>query len=210
MTFMQEQLLHTPETIIQINNLISRIKSLAEKSQKPIFVAIDGRSGTGKSTIGKHVARELSAAYIETDYFWTGGDNLLWDERSPQERAELAIDWKRLKEEVLKPLSAGINATWRPYDFVTGNGLSETAITQEPVNVVIVDGAYAARPELRDMINLTVLIVSVDDQRRRNRLVEREGNEYMSDWHNRWDPAEDYYFSTVATPEKFDIIIENG
>lgn len=46
---MNEALTSNPD----LEKAISRIDEIMKKSDKPILVALDGRSGTGKSTIAK-------------------------------------------------------------------------------------------------------------------------------------------------------------
>jgi uridine kinase len=72
--------------------------------------------------------------------------------------------------------------------------------------VIILDGAYSARPELADIIDVSVLI-EVSDRLRRERLRVREGEAFMKKWHAMWDSAEDYYFSQVRPKESFDLVI---
>jgi uridine kinase len=104
-------------------------------------------------------------------------------------------------------LLAGKSASWRPFNFVSGHGLSEEVITREATPVIILDGAYSCRPELADIVDLSVLIEMSDDKQRRQRLLVREGADFMASWHNQWDAAEDYYFSQVAPRSRFDLII---
>ena len=121
----------------------------------------------------------------------------------------MAIDWQRIRSEVIEPLLAGKTAIWHPFNWKAGYGLSESTRRSEPKPLIILDGAYSTRPELQDIIDLSVLVEIPDDTERRTRLVEREGEEYMRDWHGRWDIAEDYYFTNIRPHESFDLIIVN-
>lgn len=193
-----------------VGKAISLIDEIMKKSNRPILVTLDGRSGTGKSTIAKHIAERLGGVEITADDFWVGGSNEEWDTKSPKEKAEMAIDWKRLRNEVLEPLLAGKPATWYPFDWKAGHGLSANALHSEPKPLIVLDGAYSSRPELQDIINLSILVEVPDDAHRRTRLIGREGEDYMKDWHGRWDVAEDYYFTDIRPRESFDLIIVNN
>ena len=72
--------------------------------------------------------------------------------------------------------------------------------------MVILDGAYSARPELADLFDLRVLL-DAPAGLRRERLIEREGEDYREEWNARWDEAEQWYFDRVAPPESFDLVI---
>ena len=118
----------------------------------------------------------------------------------------MAIDWRRLRAEVLEPLLAGRPASWRAFDWGRGQGLSERVLTCDPVPVIVLDGAYAARPELADLVDVAVL-VTLCDAVRRARLAVREGKASMRAWHALWDAAEDFYFGEVCPPEVFDFVV---
>lgn len=192
-----------------IEKVISRTKVLMMKSNRPILIALDGRSGTGKSTIAKQIASRIGGIEIVSDDFWVGGSHAEWDTRPPKEKAEMAIDWKRIRTEVLEPLLDGKAVAWHPFDWDAGKGLSSKTIHRDPSPLIILDGAYSTRPELQDIIDLSILVEVPDDTRRRDRLVKRENAEYMADWHRRWNSAEEYYFSQVRPRSSFDMIIEN-
>ena len=198
-----------PDTRRDIDGVVAAIQGLVGLASRPRIVALDGRSGSGKSTLAKEIAALVGGITIEADDFWAGGANEVWDERSPAEKVALAIDWKRLRAEALGPLMRGEAASWHPFDFESGHGLSDQAITRGPTPLIVLDGAYSARPELSDIIDLKVLVEVPEDGLRRTRLVTREGNSYMNDWHSRWDAAEDYYFTEVRPRASFDLVIVN-
>lgn len=184
---------------------IQRIRE-GMRSGTPFVVAVDGRSGTGKSTLTAWMAEQIGGVHIDQDDFYSGGEIDEWRRLSPRGKADRVIDWKRVRDEVLVPLRAGRSATWRPFDWDRMSGLSPEPITAPASDLVILDGAYAARPELAPYLDLTIL-VTLDDATRRARLLKREGEDYVTEWHAIWDEAEDYYFGTVRPPEAFDLVI---
>jgi hypothetical protein len=40
-------------------------------------------------------------------------------------------------------------------------------------------------------------------------LIQREGADYREEWNARWDQAEDWYFTQIMTPERFDLILSD-
>jgi uridine kinase len=192
------------------DTIVATIQRLLTDRRPPILVAFDGRSGSGKSTLASRVAARVRGTVVEGDDFYSGGAGAEWEQRSVAEKVRYCIDWRRLKTEALDPLLAGRGATWHPFNFETGIGLAAHSVSCEPADVIILDGVYSARPELRDIVDLTVLVDVPDDLARRHRLVAREGQSFMDSWHALWDEAEDYYFSQIRPPSSFDLIVTPG
>jgi para-aminobenzoate synthetase len=180
----------------------------------PIVVALDGPSGSGKSSLARELATRTRATVIPTDDFFaaelTAAD---WDARSAAERARDALDWRRLRQSALEPLRNGQPALWYPFDFSAGErpdgsySMSTTTVRREPAPVVIVEGAYSTRPELADLIDLAVL-VDAPAAIRHERLATREDPAFLEAWHRRWDDAEAFYFSRVRPASSFDFVID--
>lgn len=187
--------------------LLHEIRHRMDSRKDPLVVALDGRSGTGKSTLAASITTLIDSEVIESDLFYAGGTDANWTALTPVERADRVIDWRRLRTEVLVPLASGRHASWRPFDFAAGFGLAKQAITHQPTGLVIIDGAYSSRPELEDLVDFTVLVTMPDDTARRRRLIAREGAEYMAAWHQMWDAAEQHYFTKVRPPSSFDLVV---
>ncbi len=143
---------------------------------------------------------------VDGDDFYAGGSAAEWDARTAEEKVAGCIDWRRMRLEALEPLLAERVASWHPFDWDAGRGLAEHTIVREPARVVILDGAYSARPELSDLIDLSVL-VEVPAEARRERLLKREGA--IDEWYTRWDEAETYYFTHVRPRSAFDLVVSN-
>ena len=171
-----------------------------------MLVALDGRSGTGKSTLAAELAARHQGQAIVSDDFWTGGDDAHWLSLSPKQRAEEAIDWQRLRKEALEPLLAGRPTSWHPFNWETGQGLSDRRVSCDPASVIVLDGSYSTSPEMADIVDISVLLTLGEDVRR-SRLLAREGAEFMRRWHSVWDSAEDYYFSVIRPDSSFDVVL---
>ena len=195
------------KNIPQYSALINKIRSLNVGRIKPLLVALDGRSGVGKSTMARAIAQEVGGIVVIGDDFFAGGPDCEWDTRSTEAKVADCIDWRRLRKEALEPLLAGQPASWHPFNFISGIGLSEEVIQHKPAPVIILDGAYSCRPELADIVDLSILIELSDDKLRRQRLLAREGHDFMASWHERWDAAEDHYFAQVVPRSMFDLVI---
>jgi uridine kinase len=199
-----------------VQGILARIEQLRRAREGPTVVALDGPSGAGKSTVANALAGAAPAdtTIVPSDDFFaaelTAAD---WDARSAGERARDAIDWRRLRRTALEPLRAGRPAIWHPFDFAAGeqaNGsylMSTATVRREPASVIVLEGAYASRPELADLLDLSVL-VDAPAAVRQQRLAARESAEFLAAWHRRWDAAEAYYFAEVRPAASFDVVVE--
>ena len=88
-------------------------------------------------------------------------------------------------------------------------GMRAALTKRHPAAVIVLDGAYSARPELADLIDLTVL-VDAPLQFRHARLAAREAACFLEAWHRRWDDAEAHYFTHVRPPSSFDLVVSTA
>lgn len=194
---------------VDVAGMLGAVAERLRNADWPLLIALDGRSGAGKSTLAAALAAHCGGVAITADDFWIGGADVVWDGRDARQKADLAIDWRRLRAETLEPLLAGRAATWRPFDWASGHGLAAEPMRAGPTRLVVLDGAYSSRPELQDLIDLSILVEVADDAERRRRLVAREGAAYTLEWHARWDEAEDHYFAVVRPRAAFDLVVAN-
>lgn len=179
------------------------IQETARARPVPLIVAIDGRSGVGKSTLAEWLADELSASLIEGDDFYAGGTEIVGD--SPASRAARCIDWQAQRQ-VLSALRSGRVASYRAFDWDAFDGSLQFAPTRvAPAPIILLEGVYAARQELRDLVDLS-LLVRVPDTVRIARLIEREGE--IGPWETQWHEAEEWYFANAAPPSAFDLVLD--
>lgn len=184
-----------------IADIARRLSCLSDRG--PCLVAIDGRSGTGKSTFAAALAAVAEAVVVEGDDFFAGGTELRRD--SPRERAADCIDWRRLRR-VLEQLKDGRSVSYRPFDWEAFDGtLAKATRRKEPSAVIVIDGVYSARRELSDLMTLRVLLRTTPEIRVR-RLLAREG--VIGAWERQWHEAEDWYFANEAIEQAFDIVVD--
>ena len=190
-------------TLSSWEQALQQILAAARGRAVPFVVAIDGRSGVGKSTLADRLAAHLPATVIEGDDFYAGGVGILGD--SPQSRAARCIDWQSQRP-VLSDLRAGRATRYHAFDWDAFDGrLSADATHVAPAGIIILEGVYSARPELRDLVDTRVL-VTVPDSLRLSRLIAREGE--IGPWETQWHEAEDWYFAHDAPAAAFELTID--
>jgi uridine kinase len=181
--------------------LVQALASRAAGLERPYVIAVDGRSAAGKTVLAAALSERLDATVIAGDDFYAGGTQVR-SER-PAALVSACTDWREQRI-VLEVLRSGQDASWHAFDWDAFNGSScEALTTKSPSPFVILEGVYAARPELADLIDLAVL-VRVDEGVREARLNAREGA--IGPWERQWHAAEDYYFEFVRPLKSFDIM----
>jgi molybdopterin-guanine dinucleotide biosynthesis protein A/uridine kinase len=180
-----------------------------KKVQRPIVVAIDGPSCAGKSILAIAVALRSGGSVVEGDDFYRSTlarlTVLQREAMSDAEVVDAVIDWERLRGQALLPLRAGESATFQPYDWDADDGRLAPPKTIPLADLIIVDGVYAARPELADLLDAAVYL-GVDPQIRARRYAEREND---PDWARFWERGEAYYFGVVRPPASFDLQLDD-
>ena len=80
-----------------IRNLLEEKKT----SNMPILVAIDGRCGSGKTTLGNYLAQVFDCNLFRMDDFFPR-----MEQRTPERMKEIGgnVDYERFKETVLEPV----------------------------------------------------------------------------------------------------------
>jgi len=189
-----------------VRAIVDMLEQRMEKGTSPSVISIDGGSGAGKSVISAEVAASTGATIIHCDDFFNNTiSDADWDAYSIKKRCRLCFDWERLRNEALLPLLAGQKVTYCPYYALDMNDSSK-AVVKEPSHIIILDGIYSSY-WLERFVDFKILVdVSPDVRYKRHNL--REGTE-DTDWHLRWDPVEDYYFSALCPSDTFDKIVVN-
>jgi uridine kinase len=176
-----------------------------------LMVALDGRSGAGKSSLAAEIADSVEGAVVRVDDFYRDMPDTDRLKLSPTQGVERYFDWERLRDEALEPLVRGRPARFRCFDWFAGCGLTAPTIV-EPHDIVIVEGVYSARPEFDDLLDLRVLVEVAEEAReqRRQQRLRTVSRDDPHGWDARWDAAERVYFDTIRPPDTFDLIVSGN
>ncbi len=194
------------------------IRAAVERSvvlRRPVVVALDGGSGAGKSTIAARLATRAETAIIPLDDFYqTAVPEAKLNDLTAAQKHEIVFDWRRVREDVLFPLRESREARCHEFDFRSGltgagtYGLSSKVKTAQPVSVILLEGAYSASPQLRDLVDIAVLVDVPTEVRHARLKIRDRDSRFLSIWHTIWDEVEAYYFEHVCPPESYDMIIK--
>jgi uridine kinase len=162
---------------------------------RPWIVAVDGRSGSGKSTIAEALHRSLStSAVVHTD-------DIAWHHSF--------FDWSDLLiEGILKPLRLGKAVSYQPPGWHS-QGRPGAIDIAAGLDLVIVEGVGASRNEAMPWIDCSVWVQSDLDEAER-RCIARDGSteEARKFWHE-W-MREEFDFLQQQRPWERATLIVNG
>ena len=169
--------------------------------QKPtVTVAIDGRCGSGKTTLASLLQAHYDCVVIPMDHFF-----LRRSQRTPERLATPGenVDHERFLEEALLPLRKGERFSYRPFDCSRMELAAPVTVT--PGALTVIEGSYSCHPALWDHYDLHIfLTVSPEEQMRR--LILRNGD-YAQVFRQKWIPLEEQYFTAYRLEQHCDLLI---
>lgn len=185
--------------------LIKEILNALEKTPGEIkVVAIDGRCASGKTTLAEHLARASGAGVIHMDDFF------LPEQLRTARRMEEAggnVHYERFEREVLPRLKSGEAFAYRRFDC--GRMEPGEAVQVGPGRLRIVEGAYSCHPRFGSYMNLRVF-GDITAPEQRNRIRERNGEEGLKNFLEKWIPLEERYFAAFQIREHADFVTGQG
>lgn len=172
----------TPESLTSI-----LAAALAQKPTKPLVLALDGRCGSGKTTLADWLARQFPASIVlhTDDFYLPPAQRVRGWEKTPCANMDLI----RLRDEALRPAYEGQPVLYRAYSCRAGAYQPVQELAAQPL--VILEGSYSHHPLLAGYETLQVFVTCSREEQTR-RLQAREGTYYQT-FETCWIPAEERY-----------------
>ena len=188
---------------IAFQELVSFLSNaITARSSAPVVLALDGRCGSGKTTLAAQLARQFPASTVlHTDDFYLPPAQRVPDwAHIPCANMDLA----RLRTEALEPACAGLAVPYRAYSCREGQYLPVQTLPAQPL--VILEGSYSHHPLLADCETVRVFLTCSKAEQTR-RLQAREGERYTN-FAARWIPLEEAYFSQYGIEQAADFVVD--
>ena len=165
-----------------------------------LLIAIDGRCGCGKSSLGAELAESLDANLFHMDDFY-----LPFRQRVEnwQDIPAGNMDLTRFRSEVLEPAINGQEILYRAFSCPQRRYVQEKRLPTKKVNIV--EGSYSQHPFLADAYDIK-LFVTAEKSIQDARLRAREGDHYKA-FEEIWIPMEEHYFRYFSIENNADCII---
>ncbi|WP_159943800.1 MULTISPECIES: uridine kinase [unclassified Nocardiopsis] len=166
-------------------------------------VAVEGRSGAGKSTVAARLRAALAARgeavrVLTMEDLYPGWEGLA-------EAPELLRAW------VLDPLRRGERAAWRRYDWERGAFAREWTRLPGDVaagGVLVVEGTGSGAAAVRGLLDLLVW-VAADDGERLRRLDRRWDAGLYAPHRDLWARQEEFLHRGDRVREHADVVVDN-
>lgn len=209
--------LDRPGLILRLSLLIDSLEN-----DHPSRVAIDGPDAAGKTTLADELAvalRERDREVIRASVDGFHRSRVERHRRGPDSPAgyyEDTFDYDALNAWLLDPLGPGGNRAYRTavFDFHADEPLEEPLARASERSVLIVDGVFLLRPELRDVWDFTVF-VSASFEETLRRAASRDlalfgtADEIERRYRTRYIPGQELYFTQARPDVAADVIVVN-
>jgi len=176
------------------DDLVARVRGALDvappRAGATKVLAVDGRSGAGKSTVAAELAGALGAPVVDLEYVYPGWDGL-----------EAGIDL--LVSDVLRPLAAGDTAQVPRWDYAADGWGAPLAVP--PGEVVVVEGVGAGDRRAAPFVSVLVW-VELDDATRHARAIARDAEVYRPHW-ERWAAQERAMLARERTAARADVVV---
>ena len=166
------------------------------------IIAIDGRAGSGKTTLANKLSHLLNAELISMDDFFLPM-NLRTKERL--QSAGGNIHYERFLEQVIPHLNSHSSFTYQIFDCSIMDYNKEKTIKN--TGWCIVEGSYSQHPLFSRYADITIF-VDITKELQMKRILQRNGEKMSELFQTKWIPMEEQYFQQFKIKENSDFTLQ--
>ena len=174
----------------QVAAVVAAARAASPVAGRTVVVAIDGRSGSGKTLLGTAVADTLGCPVVHLDAIYPGWDGLA---------AGVAL----VTDHVLEPVARGEHAAYPRWDWMRSRPGRTVVVDAGPH--LVLEGCGALVPPAAAFAAVRVW-VDAPTEVRRERALSRDGETYAPHW-DRWAAQEDAVYAATRPWESADLVL---
>lgn len=199
-----------------LGDLASVTRALSA-AQARVLVAVDGPDAAGKTMLADALAHRLPGPVVRASvdgFHNPAGIRLRRGSLSPQGYYRDSFDYGALAAGLLGPFTSGAAAvTTAVYDY-RREAATPTVLSVEPESVLIVDGVFLLRRQLRHWWTLSVYLhvppeVTLRRALARDQVLFRSRRETGRRYRLRYLPAQRMYRAEAGPADKADVVLDN-
>lgn len=186
------------------SNIFQKIEAglISKGKNLPFVLAIDGRSASGKTTLGHQIQEQFpqSNLFHLDDYF------LQPYQRTKERLREVGgnVDYERFREEIVVHLKDRTGVSYHVYNCRTQKLGLEIQVPWQPF--VIIEGAYSQHPYFGNIYDLRIFL-EISKEEQRERILKRDGKRKLERFLSEWIPKENEYFEAYNIKKQSLIVI---
>lgn len=187
-----------------IENQIHRRVDELLKEKSSCVIAIDGRCGSGKTTLANQLVERYDANLFRMDDFY------LPFVLQTTQRLELEgghMDHERFFLEVIDPLLSHKSFTYKPFDCQKQDYKAPIQIFHKKLNII--EGSYSMHPNLISVYDLKIFM-TVNPYKQFQRIKQRSGEVKAERFKELWIPMEERYFKEFDIEKQSDFVIDTS
>lgn len=179
--------------------LLTSIEAYLQE-KKPLILGIDGRCGSGKSTLGQMLADLYHIPCIAMDDFF-----LPLEKRSQARYQEIGgnVDYERFIDEVKQPILANQPFSYRQFDC-SQMAFGDSKTIDLPL-FYLIEGTYCMHPQIKDLYHLKVFM-DISSELQKKRIVRRNGQAMWEKFEKLWIPLEEKYITSQKLEKEADFV----
>lgn len=186
------------------DSLIQNITTMTMQ-HSPLILAIDGRCGSGKTTLAYYLSTVFDAAIIHMDNFF-----LPFERKTPARLAEPggSIDYERFLEIVIPALQKREPFSYTAYNCQTAAYDKEIEVKQ--CELIIVEGSYSLHQLFGRYYDLSLFLQVPFDEQLLRLEARCQDEQKFERFKTDWIPMENLYHEKQSVLSRADLILNTG